>query len=64
MPSAVISTIIPRPALNRPYLLRFIAQDGTRTQVAFADRAERDERGAQLLTLGCAFVSAFVRGAA
>jgi len=33
------------PAI-RPYLLRFIAHDGTRSVVAFANRDERDERGA------------------
>jgi hypothetical protein len=48
----------------RPYLLRFIAHDGTRSVVAFADRDERDERGAQLLTQGAAVTLATVRGAA
>ncbi|REG61567.1 hypothetical protein B0G80_4420 [Paraburkholderia sp. BL6669N2] len=51
------------PAL-RPYVLRFIAHEGTRSVVAFADRAERDERGAQLLALGSAVCLATVRGAA
>lgn len=48
----------------RPYVLRFIAQDGTRSQVAFAERDERDERGARLLALGAAVTLATVRGAA
>jgi len=47
----------------RPYLLRFIAHDGTRSVVAFANRDERDERGAQLLTLGAAVTLATARGA-
>jgi hypothetical protein len=47
----------------RPYVLRFIAHDGTRSVVAFANRDERDERGAQLLTLGTAVTLATVRRA-
>ncbi|WOD18565.1 hypothetical protein [Paraburkholderia kirstenboschensis] len=47
----------------RPYLLRFIAHDGTRSVVAFANRDERDERGAQLLMLGAAVTLATVRRA-
>jgi hypothetical protein len=47
----------------RPCLLRFIAHDGTRSVVAFANRDERDERGAQLLTLGAAVTLATARGA-
>jgi hypothetical protein len=47
----------------RPYVLRFIAHDGTRSVVAFANRDERDERGAQLLTLGTAATLATVRRA-
>jgi len=47
----------------RPYLLRFIAHDGTRSVVAFANRDERDERGAQLLTLGASITLATARGA-
>ena len=50
------------PAI-RPYLLRFIAHDGTRSVVAFANRDERDERGAQLLTLGTSKTLATARGA-
>jgi hypothetical protein len=53
------------PAI-RPYLLRFIAHDGTRSVVAFAnrdERDERDERGAQLLTLGTSKTLATARGA-
>ena len=38
-----------RTSATRPYLLRFIADDGTRSVVAFARRDESDERGAQLL---------------
>jgi hypothetical protein len=49
------------PAI-RPYLLRFIAHDGTRSVVAFANRDERDERGAQLLTLGTSVTLATARG--
>jgi hypothetical protein len=45
----------------RPYVLRFIAHDGTRAVVAFANRDERDERGAQLLMLGTAVTLATVR---
>ncbi|TCG08860.1 hypothetical protein BZM27_09420 [Paraburkholderia steynii] len=51
------------PAL-RLYVLRFIAHDGTRAVVGFADQAERDERGAQLLALGSVVCLATVRGAA
>ena len=47
------------PAI-RPYLLRFIAHDGTRSVVAFANRDERDE---QLLTLGASVTLATARGA-
>lgn len=50
------------PAL-RPYVLRFIAHDGTRSVVAFSSRAERDERGAQLLALGSVVCLATMRGA-
>jgi hypothetical protein len=46
---------------TRPYLLRFIAHDGTRSVVAFANRDERDERGAQLLTLGVGITLATLR---
>jgi hypothetical protein len=28
----------------RPYVLRFVGHDGTRSVVAFANRSERDER--------------------
>jgi hypothetical protein len=45
----------------RPYLLRFIAHDGTRSVVAFANRDERDERGAQLLTCGVGVTLATLR---
>jgi hypothetical protein len=45
----------------RPYLLRFVAHDGTRSVVAFSNRDERDERGAQLLALGAAVTLATVR---
>ena len=48
----------------RPYVLRFIAQDYTRSKVSFSDRDERDERGAQFLALGAAVTLATVRGAA
>ena len=47
----------------RPYVLRFIGHDGTRSVVAFANRDERDERGAQLLTLGAAVTLATMRHA-
>jgi hypothetical protein len=50
-------------SVSRPYLLRFIAHDGTRSVVAFANRDDRDERGAQLLTLGAAVTLATVRRA-
>jgi hypothetical protein len=50
------------PAI-RPYLLRFIAHDGTRSVVAFANRDERDERGAQLPAHGAAVTLATVRRA-
>jgi hypothetical protein len=58
------AVVVPIPAFNRPYLLRSRAQDGTRAQVAFASRNDRDERGAQLLALGSAITLATVRGAA
>jgi hypothetical protein len=45
----------------RPYLLRFITHDGTRSVVAFANRDERDERGAQLLALGASITLATAR---
>jgi hypothetical protein len=64
MPAQRRAAVAPIPAFNQPYLLRFCAQDGTRAQVAFADRDERDERGAQLLTQGAAVTLATVRGAA
>jgi hypothetical protein len=48
-------------AAIRPYLLRFVAHDGTRSVVAFSNRDERDERGAQLLALGAAVTLATVR---
>jgi hypothetical protein len=60
MPHA--SQSLKTPAI-RPYLLRFIAHYGTRSVVAFANRDERDERGAQLLTLGAAVTLATARGA-
>ena len=56
--------VVPMPAFNRPYLLRFRTQDGTRAQVAFASRGDRDERGAQMLALGAAITLATVRGEA
>jgi hypothetical protein len=64
MPAQRLAIVTPIPAFNRPYLLRFRTQDGTRAQVAFAGRDERDERGAQLLSLGAAVTLATVRGAA
>lgn len=45
----------------RLYVLRFIAHGGTRSVVAFANRDERDERGAQLLLPGTAVTLATVR---
>ncbi|MCI0146662.1 hypothetical protein KNO81_12265 [Paraburkholderia sediminicola] len=64
MPAQRRAVVVPSTVLNRPYLLRFRAQDGTRAQVAFASRNDRDERGAQFLTLGAAVTLATVRGAA
>ena len=59
-PIARVSQSSQTPAI-RPYLLRFIAHDGTRAVVAFADREERDERGAQLVALGAAVTLAYSR---
>lgn len=64
MPAQRLAIVTPTPALTRSYLLRFRAQDGTRAPVAFVDRNERDERGAQLLTFGAAFTLAYARGSA
>lgn len=61
MPAQRLAIVTPIPALNRPYLLRFRTQDGTRAQVAFASRNDRDERCAQLITLGAAVTLTTVR---
>jgi hypothetical protein len=62
-PIACASQSSQTPAIRR-YLLCFIAHDGARSVVAFADRDESDERGAQILTLGATVTQAYARGAA
>ncbi|CAB3744321.1 hypothetical protein LMG27174_07156 [Paraburkholderia rhynchosiae] len=64
MPAQRLAVVIPFPSINRPYVLRFRAQDGTRAVVPFADCDERDERGAQLLPFGSTVTLATVQGAA